>query len=313
MRIREKDWWLLGPLFIIIGAALWGTETFFRVNLNTRFDSEVLVFYEHLFCIVFALPFFAFSYKGLKQITKQSWVYLILSGVIGSAVGTVLFTLSLKLLNPSVANVLLNFQPLITVLFARILLKEKVGRGFYFWAVLAIVCGAIVATDNFDIKEFHWSLGLICIAITAMAWGFSTVAGRGAMLSMPLGTASLGRFIIGAVAILVSLILEGKFNRATMNWNGVPNFFVIKNYLWLSVVSGVIPLYFYFKGLQKTPASVGGFCEMTQTFSALLLTWGVMGNALAPKQVVAGLILIFCVYMVNLNFSRANENKAVSS
>src|SRR5580658_7552915 len=121
----KNMWFYLGPLFVVIGAILWGSETYFRVNLNTRFDSEVLVFHEHLFCILFTLPFAFFSFSKVKTVSLKAWGYLILSGVIGSAIGTVFFTLSLKLLNPSVANVLLNFQPLVTIIFAALLLSER--------------------------------------------------------------------------------------------------------------------------------------------------------------------------------------------
>ena len=302
----KPNWLYMGPLFVIIGAGLWGTETFFRVNLNTRFDSEVLVFHEHLFCILFTLPFAFFSFSKVNDVSRKAWGYLILSGVIGSAIGTVFFTLSLKVLNPSVANVLLNFQPLVTIIFATLLLNERIGRGFFAWATLALLCGGVIAGDDFDISQLHLSVGLIYVALTAAAWGFSTVAGRGAMLEIPLGIATLGRFIVGALALLVSLIIKGKFNSVDMNWVGLGDLFVIRNFLWLSIGAGVIPLFFYFKGLSKTPASVGGFCELTQTFAALLLTWGVMGNPLTMKQVFAGSLLLVCVYMVNLNFAKAN-------
>ena len=299
-------WVYLGPLFVIIGAALWGTETFFRDNLNKRFDSEILVFHEHLFCIIFTLPFAYTSLRRLKNIPRSSWTYLILSGVIGSAIGTTFFTLSLTKLNLSVANVLLNFQPIVSVTFASILLKEKLGKGFFWWASLAILCGCVISANEFKVGEMNWNIGLLYIFITNLAWGFSTVAGRGAMLHIPLRTATSGRFIIGGLALLISLLIKGKFTVEFLKWNELGDIFVIKNYLWLSVISGVIPLYFYFKGLSKTSASVGGFCELTQTFSALLLTWGILHNALTLNQLLAGVVMIFAVYMINLNFARAN-------
>src|SRR5580704_9319659 len=101
----KPNWLYMGPLFVVIGAGLWGTETYFRVNLNTRFDSEILVFYEHLFCLFFTLPLALGSFKKMSKVPLSGWIYLILSGVIGSALGTALFTLSLVSLNPSVANV----------------------------------------------------------------------------------------------------------------------------------------------------------------------------------------------------------------
>jgi drug/metabolite transporter (DMT)-like permease len=95
-------------------------------------------------------------------------------------------------------------------------------------------------------------------------------------------------------------------NPQMMQWPLLTDGFVVKNFLWLSIGAGVIPLFLYFKGLSKTSASVGGFCELTQTFTALLLTWGVMHNPLNAKQVIAGVLLMVCVYMINYNFAQAN-------
>jgi drug/metabolite transporter (DMT)-like permease len=304
--MKTSKWLILGPLFVILGAGLWGTETYFRVNLNTRFDSEVLVFYEHLFCIVFSFPFLFLSLSKIRNIPKRSWIYLILSGVIGSAIGTTLFTMSLNELNPSVANVLLNFQPIVTVIFASLLLKENLGRGFFLWGALALVAGAVIAANDFEFSQVKLNVGIFYISLTAIAWGFSTVAGRGAMIHMPLGIAAFGRFFVGAITIFVSLFVKGHFTSEMMKFSSLSDLFVVKNFLLLSVGAGVIPLFFYFKGLSKTSATVGGFCELTQTFTALLLTWGIMHNPLSAKQVIAGLILIVCVYRINLNFSKAN-------
>lgn len=298
----------LGPLFVIIGAGLWGTESYFRVNLNTRYDAEALVFIEHLFCIVFTLPFAFLSFKQIKKIPRSAWAYLILSGSVGSAIGTTFFTMALLELNASVANVLLNFQPIVCVLFARLLLKEKLGKGFLLWAVLALLCGGVIASSDFSLKSFTWSVGLIYITVTALAWGFSTVAGRGAMIHIPLRTATAGRFLIGATTLLVSLAIKGKLNGSFLHWEQLSETYVIRNFLLLSFVAGVIPLYFYFKGLAKTSASVAGFCELTQTFCALLLTWGIMGQPLTWIQAAAGVVLLFCVYNINLSFAKANKH-----
>ena len=306
---KTKDkWFYLGPLFVIIGAALWGVETKFRVGLNEKFDSEILVFYEHLFCLILAVPLALRSFKASLRAPRSSWTYLLLSGVLGSAVGTTFFTLSLTKLNASVANLLLNFQPIVSVIFANLLLREKLGRGFFVWSAMALACGGVIAADDFSFSLWQWNIGLLFTFITALTWGFSTVAGRGAMKFIPLGTASAGRFLFGGLAIFISLVVQGKFTGAFLKWPQLGDQHVIYNYLGLSIISGVVPLYFYFKGLSKTSATVAGFCELTQTFTALLVTWGFMGQPLTMHQVIAGLLLLVCVYMINLNFSKANAS-----
>jgi drug/metabolite transporter (DMT)-like permease len=294
----------LGPLFVVIGAALWGIETFFRVRLNQHFDSEVLVFHEHLFCIAFSLIPFLVMRPSLRHISPRAWFYLILSGALGSAIGTYFFTLSLRFLNPSMVNVLLNFQPVVSVLAASVLLSEKWGRDFLVWAALALVCGLVLALSDYQHDGTFFNWGLLFITLTALIWGFSTVTARGSMLEIPLSVATVGRFAIGAITLLISLLIQGKFTAVLLKWEMIP--VDLTDFVLLSLVSGVIPLFFYFKGLQHTTASVGGFCELTQTFSALVITWGVMGNALSFTQVIAGIILLISVYLINQAHTKAN-------
>jgi len=49
-------------------------------------------------------------------------------GVCGSAVGTVFFTLALKYGNPTVVNVVLNIQPVISTLGAFFLFGDRLAR-----------------------------------------------------------------------------------------------------------------------------------------------------------------------------------------
>ena len=54
--------------------------------------------------------------RGPNKIGIRTWGYLLLSGFAGSAVGTVFFTLALKHGNPTVINVILNIQPVISTI-----------------------------------------------------------------------------------------------------------------------------------------------------------------------------------------------------
>ena len=67
----------------------------------------------------------------------------------------------------------------------------------------------------------------------------------------------------------------------------------------LLVVAAITPTFLYFAGLARTRASVATFAEMAQTFASLLITWGVMGEALRPHQLVAGVVLLVAVGFIN--------------
>src|SRR5437763_15708342 len=105
-----------GPWLVGLGAALWGTESAWRIPLNELFDADVIVFWEHGLILLIFLPLLLPNLGELRKIDIPTWSYLLFSGFAGSAVGTIFFTLALKHGNPTVVNVILNIHPAITSL-----------------------------------------------------------------------------------------------------------------------------------------------------------------------------------------------------
>src|SRR5256885_12204184 len=84
-----------GPWLVGLGAALWGTESAWRIPLNNLFDAPVIVFWEHVLIVLMFLPLLISRFRELPKIDGRTWAYLIFSGFAGSAVGTIFFTLAL--------------------------------------------------------------------------------------------------------------------------------------------------------------------------------------------------------------------------
>src|SRR3954469_13216293 len=113
-----------GPWLVGLGAALWGTESAWRIPLNEIFDARVIVFWEHVFILIMFLPILIPSLNEIRRVDLRSWMFLIFSGFAGSAVGTIFFTLALKNGNPTVINVILNIQPVISTAGAVLIFRD---------------------------------------------------------------------------------------------------------------------------------------------------------------------------------------------
>ena len=74
--------------------------------------------------------------------------YLIFSGFAGSAVGTIFFTLALKNGNPTVVNVVLNIQPVLSTTAACLLFGDRLARQFVLYASIAVVAGVFVSVEH---------------------------------------------------------------------------------------------------------------------------------------------------------------------
>src|SRR6059036_34698 len=137
-----------GPWLVGLGAALWGTESAWRIPLNALFDAKVIVFWEHVLILIMFVPLLVSRLAEIRKIDARTWGYLIFSGFAGSAVGTVFFTLALKYGNPTVVNVILNIQPVISTMGAFLLFGDRLTRKFFIYAGIAIVTGIFVSVAH---------------------------------------------------------------------------------------------------------------------------------------------------------------------
>jgi DME family drug/metabolite transporter len=294
-----------GPWLVGLGAALWGTESAWRIPLNDLFDAEVIVFWEHVLILLMFLPILLPRLGELRKIDKRSWGYLIFSGFAGSAVGTIFFTLALKNGNPTVVNVILNIQPLISTLGAFVFFRDRLTPRFFLFGSIAIVAGIFLSVEHptligSSFAEAGVNLGTGYALVCAVFWGLSTVAGRGVMIGIPLRLAASLRIVVGLVCMSSILLGYGKLQSASL-WPAAaqahPGMAIVA-LLLLASISGGIPLLIYFEGLRLTRASTAGYFEMMQTLAAVCITWGFFHAALRTHQVVAAIILIAAVAMV---------------
>src|SRR5438105_9204760 len=137
-----------GPWLVGLGAALWGTESAWRIPLNELFDAKVIVFWEHVFILIMFLPILISRVNEIPKIEARTWGYLLFSGFAGSAVGTIFFTLAWKYGNPTVVNVVLNIQPVISTVGAFLLFGDRLSRQLFFYAGIAIIAGMFVSVPH---------------------------------------------------------------------------------------------------------------------------------------------------------------------
>ena len=106
------------------------------------------------------------------------------------------------------------------------------------------------------------------------------------------------RYLIGSVATFVLVVLHGSVAER-IHGASLATAPVLKDMLGLLVVAAITPTFLYFAGLARTRAQVATFAEMAQTFASLLITWGVLHDALSAQQVVAGIVLLVAVAFIN--------------
>jgi drug/metabolite transporter (DMT)-like permease len=178
-------------------------------------------------------------------------------------------------------------------------LRERPYPRFYPWAAVALACGAAMAWAPDALEAPHrLALGLLFITATAVCWGASTTFGRAAMIEIDFKTGTALRYLIGTVATFVLAAANGGVGqrlRGSLLFTPA----TLRDMAGLLIIAAITPTFLYFAGLARTRASVATFAEMAQTFASLIITWGVMGEALSPRQIAAGVLLLVAVFFIN--------------
>jgi drug/metabolite transporter (DMT)-like permease len=210
-----------GPWLVALGAALWGTENAWRIPLNDLFPADVIVWWEHVILVAIAMPFIIPRLAELRRVRRSTLAWLVFSGIAGSAVGTVLYTLALKYGNPTVISVVLNIQPVLSTTAAMLLFGDRLAARFWPWAALAVVSGGVLVGLGPGLS-FQVDAGVGLALACALFWGLSTVAGRGVMVEMSLPLAAGLRVVIGLVAMTVIVVARGELNAESL-WPPAPS------------------------------------------------------------------------------------------
>ena len=294
-----------GPFVVLFAAMLWATDAPFRIHLTKELSSNFIVLGEHFIDVIFVLPIIALGWRSLKELTMREWGAVLFIAIGGSALGSVAFTQAFHYVNPSVAILLQKLQPLIAIALAAIILKEPLAPKYWLWAVLALGGAYLISFPNlvpqlYPGEAFNPNVMGVLLALTAaFFWGASTVFGRFVLKKLDFKMMTALRFSTAFIFLLLLNTVQGSFPAAGQ-FTGTDALFIAI----IALVSGVVSLFIYYKGLQFTTASIATIAELGFPMAAIFVNWiFIPGSALAPMQLLGVAILLGAM----LGLSRYNR------
>jgi len=289
------------PLFVILGASLWGIDgVLLRPSLYSL-PVLLVVFIESALVTIILTPFFIHKFKEVKSLKAKDWIAFVGVALFGGAVGTMAITKALfyvNFVNLSIVILIQKLQPVFAVLLAALFLRERPPRQFFAWAGLAIV-GAYFMTFGFTMPNFDTGDKTVVAALFALlaafSFGYSTVLSKRALRNVGFGLGTYIRFAI--TTIIMSLFVLsfgdfGSFNAINENQTGT--------FLLIALITGGPAIFLYYYGLKHISASVSTICELAFPLTAVLLEYMLRGNILGGVQWIGVLILLLSIIRVSM-------------
>lgn len=292
------DLYKSGPWLVALASLLWAVDAPFRKFLTQGLSSTTIVFMEHITIAVLVFLFLFRYLRELKNLSWKDWLAVIFIAFGGSALATVFFTQSFRYVNPSVAILLQKVQPLIAILLAVAVLREKLSKRFWLWAVAAIFGAYLVSFPGIGIKNLELSggtLGVLFALLAAFFWGGSTVFGRFVLRKISFQAMTAVRFL-AALIFLFGLQVYYRKLPEVAGASGKDWLFV----LIIAILAGFVSLFIYYRGLRFTRASIATIAELAFPFAAVIVNWIFLDAKLDFGQITGGLILLLAVTKLSL-------------
>jgi drug/metabolite transporter, DME family len=268
-------------VLVALAAALWGTDALFRKPLADSTPVATIVFGEHVVLFAITLPFLLPALAAVIGLGRRYVLAAVMIGAGASAVATILFTQAfVDSANPVTPVVLQKVQPIVAVIGAWVVLKERPRplSGVFLVAALAGVwliafpspTSNVFKDWNATVKPVLFALGAACL------WAFGTVLGRYLMRRMRFQHVTTLRFAFGLPASALALLILGD-----------PAFTTAHDFLWITVlalVTGLVAVSLYYYGLRTTPAVAATLAELTFPVTAALVGYLAFDATLTSTQ-----------------------------
>lgn len=303
---------MAGTFFIMIACFTWALDTLIRYPLlGAGYSTLQIVLIEHLTLVLFVSPMLWHYRHVYRHMSISGFSSLFFIGGIGSAIGTLAFTEAFHYLNPTVVILLQKLQPIVAILLAYWVLKERIEGRFLQWAAV-ILLGSFVmmwpdlrALSN---AQWHYSSDTLSLfkgygytLIAVMAWGAATVCGKYlSHQNIPANAIMSGRFFAGLLVLLPMALAQSDslFIMTPMDLSLV---------VIMALLSGFIGMWFYYQGLKTIHAQLATLAELSFPVFAAVINWVFLDMGLTGYQIIGGMMLILGNIGLRIKQLRKNE------
>lgn len=270
------------------GAAMWGVDGALRAPLVSHWSSWTIVLYEHLILTALVASMLLRRRAAIARIPRRAWLSILGVSWGGSALATLAFTFAFLYGNPDVVVLLQKTQPLWALIAAGLFVGER-PRPLLVPVVVAALAGTYLlsfgATPPAQALSGAQGKAALLALFAAALWGSATALGRRSLRDVAPSTLTGLRFVLALPLLLVIAASQAALAPTT----ATPTDWL--RLILLALVSGLVGMLLYYRGLRTTPASIATFAEMAFPTTALVINYLALGATISGVQLVGFAIL----------------------
>ncbi|KMP37403.1 DMT family transporter [Bacillus albus] len=284
---------ILGAICLSLAASIWGGMYVVSKYVLDFIPPLTLVWLR--FIIAFVVLYFILKVAEKKQkkkvtIRKKDWLLFAWIGFIGYFISITCQFIGTKLSDAHTGSLVTSATPAFMVIFAAIILKEKLTARRLLSTIIATV--GVIIVIGWEIEIGSYFIGTIILVGAAITWALLSIY-------VKIASAQFSSLVITTYAIFFSLFFITPFMIWELQSASIEtvNTYVILGVVYLGVVSTAGAFFLWNKGLELMDASIGSLFFFFQPIVGSLLGWLLLNETLNSNFFIGGILIVCSVFI----------------
>ena len=287
MEYKQLRW-----IYLIGLSLVWGSSfILMKFALNGLTPVQV----GALRMIISALFLVAIGFHKIKLIRKRHWKYIFLNALLGTFIPVFLFAYAVQQIDSTIVAILNSLTPLNTLIlgfvFFGFLFQKKQLFGVFIGVIGTLYL--ILRSANLNPDDNYWyAIGVI---IASIGYALNVNILKKYLSDLDATSIAVGNFLFVLIPAFIVLISTGFFQQDVLVTPVLP---ALGYMCILAIVSTGIAKIFFNRLVQISSPIFAS--SVTYLIPIVALIWGVFdGEHIHFTQILAGLLILFGVYLVN--------------
>lgn len=235
------------------------------------------------------------GFKSLKKIKKEQWKYVFYSALLGTLFPSFLYAFAIHKIDSSIASILNSLTPFNTLLVGTLVFGFLFQKKQIIGILVGLVGTLILILKGADLNpnQNYW-FALLPI-ISSIGYAFNVNIIKKYLQDLEPLAITTGNFVLIIVPALIVLATTGFFTSFELNETTEPALF----YIGVLAVVGTGFAKIMFNKLIQISSPIFS-SSVTYLIPIVAVIWGILdGEKLSVIQLIAGVIILFGVYLVN--------------
>ncbi|EOP11709.1 MULTISPECIES: DMT family transporter [unclassified Bacillus (in: firmicutes)] len=284
---------ILGAICLSLAASIWGGMYVVSKYVLDFIPPLTLVWLRFIIAFVVLYVILKIAEKKQKKkvtIRKKDWLLFAWIGFIGYFISITCQFIGTKLSDAHTGSLVTSATPAFMVIFAAIILKEKLTARRLLSTIIATI--GVIIVIGWDIEIGSYFIGTIILVGAAITWALLSIY-------VKIASARFSSLVITTYAIFFSLFFITPFMIWEFQSSPIEhmNMYVVLGVLYLGIVSTAGAFFLWNKGLELMDASIGSLFFFFQPIVGSLLGWLLLNETLNSNFFIGGILIICSVFI----------------